>query len=52
MGTYRFHNSSYSRTYQKTGYFKVAYTFDFGKKTPKEQRDINTTINSAILKAE
>lgn len=52
MGAYRFHNSSYSRTYQKTGYFKVAYTFDFGKKTPKEQRDINTTINSAILKAE
>lgn len=52
MGVYRFHNSSYSETYQKTGYIKVAYTFDFGKNTSKEQRNINTTINSAILKAE
>lgn len=52
MGVYRFHNNSYSETYQKTGYIKVAYTFDFGKNTSKEQRNINTTINSAILKAE
>lgn len=52
MGVYRFHNSSYSETYQTTGYIKVAYTFDFGKNTSKEQRNINTTINSAILKAE
>lgn len=52
MGVYRFHNSSYSETYQKTGYIKVAYTFDFGKNTSKEQRNINITINSAILKAE
>lgn len=52
MGVYRFHNSSYSETYQKTGYIKVAYAFDFGKNTSKEQRNINTTINSAILKAE
>lgn len=51
-GAYRFHNTSYSETYQKTGYVKVAYTFDFGKKTSKDQRDVNTTINSAILKAE
>ena len=49
---YRFHNVSYSETYQKTGYVKVAYTFDFGKKTSKDQRDVNTTINSAILRAE
>lgn len=49
---YRFHNVSYSEVYQKTGYIKVAYTFDFGKKTSKDQRDVNTTINSAILKAE
>lgn len=49
---YRFYNSSYSKAYQKTGYVKVAYTFDFGKKTPKDRRDVNTDINSAILKAE
>ena len=52
MGVYRFHNNSYSETYQKTGYIKVTYTFDFGKSSSKEHRDINTTINSAILKAE
>lgn len=49
---YRFYNSSYSKAYQKTGYVKVAYTFDFGKKTSKDRRDVNTDINSAILKAE
>ena len=49
---YRFHNVSYSEVYQKTGYIKVAYTFYFGKKKYKDQRDVNTTINSAILKAE
>lgn len=49
---YRFHTSKYSATYQQTGYIKVAYTFDFGKKTSRDSKNINTTINSAILKAE
>lgn len=48
---YCFYNNSYSDTYQKTGYVKLAYTFDFGKKTSKDQRDV-TPINSAILKTE
>lgn len=48
---YCFYNKSYSDTYQKTGYVKLAYTFDFGKKTSKDQRDV-TPINSAILKTE
>ena len=49
---YRYHISKYSTTYQQTGYLKVAYTFDFGKKTSHDSKNINTTINSAILKAE
>ena len=52
VGAYRFHNTSYSDTYQQTGYIKVAYTFDFGKKTSKEKRKINTTVNSAIMKVD
>ena len=52
VGAYRFHNTSYSDTYQQTGYVKVAYTFDFGKKTSKEKRKINTTVNSAIMKVD
>lgn len=41
-----------SRHYQQTGYIKVAYTFDFGRKTSRDSRDVNTNINSAILKAD
>ena len=48
---YCFYNKSYSDTYQKTGYVKLAYTFDFGKKTSKDKREISP-INSGILKTE
>ena len=42
----------HSRIYQQNGYIKVAYTFDYGKKTTREWKNVNTNINSAILKAE
>ena len=48
---YCFYNTSYSDTYQKTGYVKLAYTFDFGRKTSKDKREISP-INSGILKTE
>ena len=49
---YRYDREVYSRLNQPTGYVKVAYTFDFGKQTSKDNRKVNTTIDSAILKAE
>lgn len=49
---YRYDREVYSRLNQPTGYVKIAYTFDFGKKTSKDYRNVNTTIDSAILKAE
>ena len=49
---YSYSNHIYNRVNQQTGYIKVAYTFDFGKKMSKDQKNISTTINSAILKAE
>ena len=42
----------HGRIYQQNGYIKVAYTFDYGKKTSREWKNVNTNINSAILKAE
>ena len=47
---YRFNQIQTSRIYQQTGYVKVAYTFDFGRKTSREQNDVDRNINSAILK--
>ena len=49
---YSYDRQIYSRLNQPTGYVKVAYTVDFGKQTSKDYRNVNTTINSAILKAE
>lgn len=40
----------YGRIYQQNGYIKIAYTFDYGKKTSRDQRNVNTRINSAIMK--
>ena len=49
---YNFTNSNYSRTFQQTGYVKLTYTFDFGRKTSRAQGGVNTNINSAIMKVE
>ena len=48
---YQFHNTVLNKSNQANGYVKVAYTFDFGKKTSRDQKNIDTNINSAILKA-
>ena len=50
-GIYHFSQVQTSRLYQRTGYVKVAYTFDFGRKTSREQGNVNRTIHSAIMKA-
>ena len=49
---YRYDQTQTSRIYQQTAYLKLAYTFDFGRKTSREQSEIDKTIKSAILKAE
>ena len=50
-GVYRYNQARTSRIYQQTGYIKLAYTFDFGKKVSKDSNYIDRSINSAILKA-
>lgn len=49
---YSYNQTFYSRLNQQSGYIKVAYTFDFGKKTARDKKEIDTRINSAILKVE
>lgn len=51
-GIYRYQNIETGQLYRPSGYVKLAYTFDFGKKTTREREDVNTTINSSILKAD
>lgn len=51
-GVYRYNQIKTSRIYQQTGYVKLAYTFDFGKKTSRENNNVDRSINSAILKVE
>lgn len=48
---YKYNWIETSRIYQQTGYIKLAYTFDFGRKTSRTHEKVNTNINSAILKA-
>ena len=50
-GVYRSNQVQTSRIYQQTAYIKLAYTFDFGKKTSRESNSVDRSINSAILKA-
>ena len=49
---YRYDQTQTSRIYQQTAYLKLAYTFDFGRKTSRDQSEVDKTIKSAILKAE
>lgn len=49
---YDYNLVNYIKTNQQFGYLKLAYTFDFGKKTSRSSDKVNTDINSAILKAE
>lgn len=49
---YRFNNTTTNRTYQQTGYLKIAYVVNFGRKTSRDSNNINTHVESAILKVE
>lgn len=49
-GVYKYSQVRTSRINQQTGYVKVAYTFDFGRKTSRDKNDVDRTINSAIMK--
>ena len=49
-GVYRYNQVQTSRIYQQTGYVKLAYTFDFGRKTSRDKNDVDRSINSAIMK--
>lgn len=49
-GVYKYNQVQTSRIYQQTGYIKLAYTFDFGKKTSRESNDTDRNIKSSILK--
>lgn len=49
---YTYDKTIHDRTYQQTGWVKVAYNFDFGRKTAKDKDRVNTDIQSTILKAE
>lgn len=48
---YRYDNTVVSKTASQTAYVKLAYTFDFGKKTSRDKNNVDKTIDSAILKA-
>ncbi len=48
---YRYDRFVCIRPEQQFCYVKLAYTFDFGRKISRDNRDVNTNINSAILKA-
>ena len=50
IGIYQFTQERTSRIYQRTGYVKLAYTFDFGRKTSRDKNDVDRSINSAIMK--
>ena len=49
-GVYKYNQVQSSRIYQQTAYIKLAYTFDFGKKTSRESNDTDRSIKSSILK--
>lgn len=51
-GVYQYNKRYSSRINQQTGYVKLSYTVDFGKKVSREAANINKNINSAIMKSE
>ena len=51
-GVYKYNQVQTSRINQQTGYVKVAYTFDFGRKTSRDKNDVDRSINSAIMKVD
>lgn len=49
---YRFASSVFDETDRQSGYVRVTYTIDFGRKVARDQNDVNRNINSAIMKVE
>lgn len=49
---YDYHQTQWNKTLRQAGYIKLAYTLDFGKKTSRENNQVDKSINSAILKAQ
>lgn len=52
LKVYKYNQEQTSRIYQQTAYIKLAYTFDFGKKTSHEENNVDKNIKSAILKTD
>ena len=50
-GVYKYSQILTGRIYRQTGFVKLAYTFDFGKKTSRENINVDRSVNSGILKA-
>lgn len=48
---YGYQNQTVAKPDRFAGYVKLAYTFDFGKKTSREGNSVDRSINSAIMKA-
>lgn len=48
---YRFNTARYTPADRCSGYVKASWSIDFGKKTGHEQRNIDKTIDSGILRA-
>lgn len=49
---YRFDNTIYSVTDRRSAYVKVAWSFDFGKKTSHDKVSVDRSISTGILKAD
>jgi hypothetical protein len=49
-GIYRDISRMYEKSNQASACIKVAYTFDFGRKTSHDKEDIDTNIRNAIMK--
>lgn len=49
---YSYSKSIKDQTASQYASIKVAYSFDFGRKTPKIEKDVNKNINSSLLRVE
>lgn len=49
---YSYQNKVATQLDRPSGYFKLAYTFDFGKKTTREDSRVDKSMNSAIMKVD
>lgn len=50
LDIFKYNQLQRSRLNQSSGYVKLSYTFDFGRKTSREKDEVDKSINSAIMK--